>query len=103
MQSKDEFQDANIDIEFDVEDIVHTSVNKLELHEIDEEKQETYVLHLKDNILPRGLVPLEDLFDFNDVAKKPKIEPTRAGVEEHNIGTELQPKMMKLSKSFTPS
>lgn len=42
-QSKDEFEDANIDIEFDVEDIVHYSVNKLEFHEIDEERQETNI------------------------------------------------------------
>jgi len=86
LQSKDEFEDTNIDEEFDIEDIVHSSVNKLELHEINEEKQETYFLQLKDNILPRGLVPLEYLFDFNDVAKKPKIEPTRVGVKEHNMG-----------------
>jgi hypothetical protein len=33
---------------------------------------ETDVLHLKSNVLPRGLFPLEDLFDFNDVAKKMK-------------------------------
>eukprot|EP00253_Pinus_taeda_P004133 PITA_04133 len=74
-----------------------------ELHEINEEKQETDILQLKDNILPRGLVPLEDLFDFNDVAKKPKIEPTGAGVEEHNIGIELQPKMIKLSRTLPPT
>jgi hypothetical protein len=30
------------------------------------------VLNLKNNVLPRGLVSLEDLFDFNDVAKKPQ-------------------------------
>jgi hypothetical protein len=35
---------------------------------------ETDILHLKSNVLPRVLVPLEDLFDFNDVAKKLKIE-----------------------------
>jgi hypothetical protein len=35
------------------------------------------VLHLKTNVFPRGLVPLEDFFDFNDVAKKPKIEANR--------------------------
>jgi hypothetical protein len=33
---------------------------------------DTDVLQLKRNVLPKGLVPLEDLFDFNDVAKKPK-------------------------------
>jgi hypothetical protein len=38
------------------------------------------ILQLKDNIFHRGLVPLEELFDFDDVAKKPKIVPTRKEV-----------------------
>jgi hypothetical protein len=39
-------------------------------------------------VLPRGLVPLEDLFDFNDVAKKKKIEASGKEVKECNIGIE---------------
>ena len=58
---------------------------------------------MKDNIFPRGLVPLEELFDFDDVAKKPKIEPTGKEVEGCNIGTEKEPKMIKLSKSLPPA
>jgi hypothetical protein len=53
-------------------------------------------------VLRRGLVSLEDLFDFNDVAKKPKIEASGKEVEECNIGTEEKPKMIKLSKSLPP-
>ena len=30
------------------------------------------MLDLKDNFLPKGLTPLEDLFDSNDVPKNPK-------------------------------
>jgi hypothetical protein len=59
-------------------------------------------LQLKDNILPRGLVPLEELSDFNDVAKNTKIEPTGKDVEECNIGIDEEPKMIKLSKSLPP-
>jgi len=77
-------------------------VNKLQLNEIYEEKQETNILFLKDNVFPRGLVPLEELFDFNDVAKQPKIKPTRAGFEDYNIGTLQEPKIFKLSKSLPP-
>jgi hypothetical protein len=51
-------------------------------------------------VLPRILVPLEDLFDFNDVAKKPKIEASGKEIEECNIGMEENPKMIKLSKSL---
>jgi hypothetical protein len=58
-------------------------------------------LQLKNNVIPRGLVPLE-LFDFNDVAKEPKIEPTRVEVEDCKIGTKQEPKMIKLSKSLPP-
>ena len=43
--------------------------------------------------------PLEELFDFNDVAKKPKLEPIEIEVEECNIGSELKPMMIKLSKT----
>ena len=64
----------------------------------DLEKEEFEILQLKDNTIPRGLVPLEELFDFNDVAKKPKLEPTRTNIEECNIGTEQNPKIIKISK-----
>jgi hypothetical protein len=59
-------------------------------------------LQLKNNVLPRGLVPLEELFDFIDVAKNPKIESTGKEVKECNIRTEGKPKIIKLSKSLPP-
>jgi len=44
--------------------------------EIDKENdEETEVINLKDNFLPKGLIPLEDLFDSNDIPKKSKMEP----------------------------
>jgi hypothetical protein len=63
---------------------------------------ETDILHLKSNVLPRGLVPLEELFDFNDVAKKLKIKANGQEVEDCNIGTEEKPRIVKLSKSLPP-
>lgn len=63
---------------------------------------ESEVINLKDNHLPKGLTPLEDLFDFNDIPKKPKMEPLRADIEDYNLGTEENLKMVKLSKSFPP-
>jgi len=41
---------------------------------------------LKANNIPCGLMPLEELFDSDDVAKKPKMVPTKTGVENINIG-----------------
>ena len=52
--------------------------------------------------MPRGLTPLEELFDFNDVAKKPKIESTETNVEECNIGGMKEHKTVKLSKTLPP-
>ena len=54
------------------------------------------VLECKGDVIPKGLAPLEQLFDFNDVAKKPKTEPMEANIEEHNIGNPTEPKMIKL-------
>ena len=51
------------------------------------ENEDIEVLLLEDKNIPRGLAPLEDLFDFNDVAKKPTIEYTESDVEECNVGT----------------
>ena len=58
------------------------------------------MLQSKDQILPKGLVPLEELFDLNNVAKKPKLEPIETEVEECNIGSEEKPKIIKLFKTL---
>ena len=59
------------------------------------------IIQLKSNSFPRGLVPLEDIFDSNDVAKIPEVAPRDDEVEECNIGTEAYPKVMKISKNLT--
>ena len=41
-----------------------------------------YIIQLKSNSFPRGLVPLEDIFDSNDVTKSPKVVPRDDEVEE---------------------
>ncbi len=46
--------------------------------------------------LPRGLVPLKKLFDNNDVEKDPKFVLGEEEVEDCNIGTEKDPKVVKL-------
>lgn len=53
-------------------------------------------------MFPRGLVPLEELVDFNDVGKNPKIELVGAEVEECNIGTKNNPKILKWYESLPP-
>jgi len=72
--------------------------------EIDEAiDEESEVINLKDNFLPKELTPLEDLFVSNDVPKKPKMEPLKSNIEECNIDSEEDPKMIKLSKSLPPN
>ena len=60
------------------------------------------VLQLKNNVIPKGLIPLEELFDQDDVARKPTLHPTKKGVEEVNIGTAANSKLVKLSKALPP-
>ena len=48
------------------------------------------------------MIPLEEIFDQDDVARKPTLQPIEKGVEEVNIGTAANPKMVKLSKALPP-
>lgn len=50
----------------------------------------------------KGIVRLEDLFDQDDVARKPTLVPIEKFVEDANIRTKYKPKMIKLSKTFSP-
>ena len=59
------------------------------------------IIQLKNNTIPKGLVPLEELFDDNDVAKNTKVIPNDTEVEDFNIGTEHEPRIIKISKSLT--
>ena len=58
------------------------------------------IMQLKNNCIPKGLVPLEKLFDNNDVAKSPGVKPSHKDVEDVNIGTEQEPKQVKISKKL---
>ena len=48
------------------------------------------IIQLKSNFIPRGLIPLEKLFDQNDVAKDLKVKPTDNAIEDRNIGRYLR-------------
>ena len=50
------------------------------------------ILQLKDNNIPKCLIPLEDLFDRDDVERKPTLVATEKGVKDVNIGTTEKPK-----------
>lgn len=44
---------------------------------------------------------MEDIFDSNDVVKSPRMTSRDDEVEECNIGTEENPKVIKISKNLT--
>ena len=58
------------------------------------------IVQLKSNHIPMGLIPLESLFDQNDVARDSKVEPAMDAIEDVDIGTEGDPKIVKLSKKM---
>jgi hypothetical protein len=62
---------------------------------------ESNIVQPPNNHIPRGLVPLERIFDRNDVALKGKILEDDADTTQCNIGTENKPKFVKLSGSLT--
>jgi hypothetical protein len=60
-----------------------------------------HIVQLPSNHILKGLVPLERLFDRNDVAVKGKVSNKDVEVAECNIGTEKEPKFVKFSSSLT--
>jgi len=91
--NKGKFKETSIDVEKD--EGKRNGLDEAHINEMD-------VLQLKNNVIPKGLIPLEELFDQDDVARKPTLQPTEKGVEEVNIGTAVAPKMVKLSKALPP-
>ena len=91
--NKGKFKETSIDAEND--EGKGNGLDETQINEMD-------ILQLKNNVIPKGLIPLEELFDQDDVANKPTFQPTEKGVEEVNIGTAATPKMVKLSKALPP-
>ena len=89
LQSEGKFKDTPIEGDYEVDD------QEMEANQMD-------ILQLKDNVIPRGLIPLQKLFDHDDVAKKPSLVPTKKAVEDVNIGKTDKPKLVKFSKALSP-
>jgi hypothetical protein len=58
------------------------------------------IIQLKNNSFLKGLVPLEELFDHNDVANTPGVVPSETELEDFNIGTTNDPKLIKIFKNL---
>ena len=59
------------------------------------------IMVLINNQIPKGLLPLEKLFEKDDIVVKPIVHPQKEEVEDHNIGTAKEPRNIKISK-FMP-
>jgi ribonuclease HI len=96
LQSIDDFSASRIDEDQDPdEEPEHHPeelLNKVADHQI---------IQLPSNHIPRGLVPLERLFNGNDMAIKGRISGDDADTTECNIGTLDEPKLVKLSRGLT--
>ena len=91
--NKGKFKETSIDVENNAgkgNGLDEAQINKMD------------ILQLKNNVIPKGLIPLEELFDQDDLARKPTLQPTEKGVEEVNIGIAATLKMVKLSKALPP-
>ena len=92
LETVGEFSNMEID-DCDEEETENAPENKWE-----EKIAESKVLQLKGNVIPRGLVPLERLFDKNDISLQPSKIVEENQVEDLNLGTGADPKIVKLSK-----
>ena len=90
-----EFSNMEIDVDQEEVDSEDTSERNWE-----EKVAGNKVLQLKGNIIPRGLVPLDRLFDKNDVPLQPSKVVEENQVEDLNLGIETDPKIVKLSRKI---
>jgi ribonuclease HI len=65
------------------------------------ESMDLEVINLQSNTLPKGCVPLENLFDRHDVFKGKRTNKQAEEALEFNIGTEMDSRMVKIGKGTT--
>jgi hypothetical protein len=94
LQSVDKFSALHIDQDPNLEGVPHPEefLNKIANHQI---------IQLPSNHIMRGLVPLEILFDGNDVLVKGRVLNEDTETTECNIGLQEKPRSVKLSSSLT--
>ena len=96
METIDEFSNISIDQDNENDDLEVHVANILQDSIVGHK-----IIELKTNHLPKGMVPLERLFDDNDVSKKILIQTEEAEVVDCDISPDSNPRMVKLSRKFT--
>ena len=96
---ENEFENFNIDEEYHDEEVYAASFTKDGY--FNNQNVGRDIFQLKINIIPKGQVPLEKLFDNNDVARSPKITVNEGDVEYCNIGAHEDPNITKSSRTLS--
>jgi ribonuclease HI len=89
---------SNISIDQDDED------GEVEVHAADILQDNVVghkIIELKTNHLPKGLVPLERLFDHNDVSRKVVIQTEETDVVDCDISPDTNPRLVKISRKLS--
>jgi ribonuclease HI len=97
LEMEEEFSEIHIDQE-NQNDAIWTQQENQTDGELKNKIVDHKMLLLKNNQIPKGLIPLEIFFYQNDIPLKPFVQPQLDEVEDCNIGTEKNPKFVKLSK-----
>jgi hypothetical protein len=59
------------------------------------------IINLQNNTLPKGSIPLENLFDRHDVVKGKRTNKKVEEALEFNIGTDMDPRTINIGKGTT--
>ena len=86
----DEFSDIHIDQE-------NLNVEESKQLKLKDKVTEQNIVQFPNNYIPQGLVPLEELFDHNDIPLKPAKKELDPAIQEQNIGIQSHPKLINLS------
>ena len=90
LQVIDEFSETQIDQENEALEESLQSQLKNKISKIS-------IVQLPSNHIPKGLVPLEKMFEQNDVPYKAAQKEDQSAVHKHNIGSPDHPKYINLS------
>ena len=85
LETPNEFVNTHIGIENqnseNFQENVHFAYEEVEHKKLKNMIGGKYIIQPKSNYIPKGLIPLENLFDQNDVAKYPKVHPNEKDIQ----------------------
>ena len=94
LQLVDEFSDIHIGQE-------NLNIEESQQLKLKDKVVDQNIVQLPINYIPRGLVPLEEIFDHNYIPFKPAKKEQDHAVQEKNIGSKSHPKLINLSTELT--